>query len=82
MPVRPRRRRVGGPEWSPRVALALTIGPRPGDPISDEVLRAQWERWGAYLRATQPPGSEPWGWHRFEGKGAERPKLCPLGPED
>lgn len=64
------------------MALALTIGPMPGDTTTDETLRAQWEHYGPYLRATQVARTEPWGFHRFEGGGAERPRLYPVDGRD
>ena len=67
MPVRPRRRRVGRAEWSPTIALALTIGPRPGGAFPDDAtLRRAWGERGAHLTATDP-AERPWGWWEYEG---------------
>ena len=84
MPVRPRRRRRSRVEWSPAVALALTIGPHPGDPLPGEAtLREAWEAFAPHLLATEAPGRRPWGWWRFdrsvpEALRASRPMLAPV----
>jgi len=51
MPVRPRRRRRPGSSGA-AVALALTIGPHPGDPLPREAtLREAWQALGPHLLA-------------------------------
>jgi hypothetical protein len=61
MPIRPRRQRRLHFEWSPRMALALSIGPTPGLALpTDVTLREAWEAFGrAYLLAQGPPRSRP-----------------------
>lgn len=48
--------------WTPRVALALMIGPSPVDPISDAELAAAWAEHGSRLLGG--PGV-PWAAWRF-----------------
>lgn len=84
MPVRPRRERRHRIEWSPRVALALTIGPNPGDDsLDDAVLREAWSLYGPALMFTSRPGTRPWGWWAFDAAvpaplRATRPGLYPV----
>lgn len=65
------------------MALALTVGPRPGSTHpTDEQLRAAWEVYGGYLLADCPPTLRPWAWWAFEPHvpadlRAERPALHP-----
>jgi len=53
---------------SPRLCLALTIGPVPGrdDDLSDALLREAWIEHRARLRATAPLDREPWAFWRFD----------------
>lgn len=75
------RRRV---EWSPRVVLALNIGPDPlrDDDLDDATLRALWLEHREHLLALEQPGRRPWAFWRFgpevpEPLRAERPVLVP-----
>lgn len=81
MPVRPRRqRRSLGVVWTPAVALALTIGPSPTGPrLSDETLREAWEAARPHLLAAVEDPADLWAWRVFDGPGAERPQLHPVG---
>lgn len=66
MPVRPRRARRRTVEWSPRVALALTIGPPPFGAPRMSVFKAAWDAYGAALLLL--PSSydrRPWGFWAF-----------------
>lgn len=64
--VKPKARR--GVEWSPRVALALTIGEAPsGRPVPEASLRAAWEAQREFLIATADDvASGVRGFWRFE----------------
>jgi hypothetical protein len=67
VPVRPRRQRRRRIEWSPRVALALTIGPAPGDTTpTDATLAEAWTTFRPRMLDGYPPSRRPWGWWRFE----------------
>lgn len=85
MAVRPRRQRRSAAPWTPAIHLALTIGPppQPSDAVprpSDEVLEAAWGAYGPYLLAGVEDPSTVWGFRRFEGSGAERPRMYPAPP--
>jgi hypothetical protein len=66
------------------VALALTIGPVPGDTtIPDATLEAAWLLYGVLLLDGYPPERRPWAWWAFESDipdelRGERPQLIPL----
>lgn len=90
MPVRPRRQRTRRAEWSPRIALALTIGPRPttwAPELCDAMLAAAWASFGPALIADAPAGSMPWGFWRFDPEVPDElrdhlPALHPVGDTD
>lgn len=89
MPVRPRRQRRLHFEWSPRMALALSIGPAPGSALpTDAAMREAWEAFGrSYLLASGSPGRRPWAWWAFEPGvpaplRATRPELVPIEDAD
>jgi hypothetical protein len=66
MPIRPRRQRRRRVEWSPRVALALTIGPAPhGARLDDATLAEAWQAYGVLLLGYRT-GSRLWGFWSFE----------------
>lgn len=66
------------------MALALTIGPRPGVvDVEDHVLATAWAAYGALLMDGYGPSSRPWGWWAFEPGvpdelRGERPQLVPV----
>ncbi len=68
MPVRPRRVRRARFALSPRLDLAVTIGPTPGrdDDLLDDLLREVWREHRAWFLARCEPRSRPWAWWRFE----------------
>jgi len=68
VPRRSRRSRQPRAALTPRVCLALTIGPTPirDDDLDDAILREAWGEHRARLIASHPLDSQPWAWWAFE----------------
>lgn len=74
---------------TPRLCLALTIGPIPGrdDDLSDGLLREVWTEHRARLLASHPADSQPWAFWAFEPSvpdslRGQRPRLVEVDVDD
>lgn len=68
MPIRPRRVRRSRWALTPRLDLALSLGPAPGGDadLDDDLLRATYVEHRDRLLDRERPGARPWAFWRFE----------------
>lgn len=83
MPVRPRRQRHDRHELTPRLTLALIVGPDPqtGASLSDRFLRAVWAEHRERLLSYAHPERLPWAFWEYEAPAqlrSGRPQLVPV----